>query len=216
MQLFVVGDSVPRGYGTDAPAWPDRLPGSVGSLATADVTVDAATGRSLADCAARLAGRDLFDGARDEEASGDGTPDDPDDTDRVVLVQAGHNDAQLRDGEPRVPEVEFVETATRLDADLAARPDVNRHAFVGLLPLLPLDRPGSVPFGDEQPERGRAYDHALAEAVATHLPVVSESDEAGREGSLDDWTRWTDDGVHPGEAGHAFVASVVAAWLDEG
>jgi hypothetical protein len=50
MQLFVVGDSVPHGYGTDAPAWPDRLPGSVGSLATADVTVDAATGRSLADC----------------------------------------------------------------------------------------------------------------------------------------------------------------------
>jgi lysophospholipase L1-like esterase len=216
MHLFVVGDSVPHGYGTDAPAWPKRLPESVDSLAPDDVTVDAATGRSLADCAARLAGRDLFAGEHggDAEASGDGTSDGPDDHDRVVLVHAGHNDAQLSDGEPRVPEVEFVETATRLDADLAARADVDRHAFIGLLPLLRLDRPGSVPFGDEQPDRGRAYDRALAEAVATHLPVVS--DEGGREGSLDDWARWTTDGVHSDDGGHAFVASVVAAWLGQG
>jgi lysophospholipase L1-like esterase len=81
---------------------------------------------------------------------------------------------------------------------------VDRHAFVGLVPLLRLDAPGSVPFGDDQPDRSLSYDALLADRVREHLPV-------GR--PVDDWIARTADGVHPNGTGHAFLAERVAAWL---
>jgi lysophospholipase L1-like esterase len=210
MRLHVAGDSVPAGYGlddsTDA-AWPARLPEYVPELAPADVTTDVGTGRTLRDCADRLTAdrlADLFADERDSE-------------ERVVLAHAGHNDAQLSGGEPRVTETEFRETATELDARLADSDWIDRHAFVGMVPLLPLDRPGTIPFGDEQPARGLAYDDLLAGVVGVHLRVVSAGDDAsGREPpTLDDWREWTSDGVHPGPAGHDFLARRVVEWLTE-
>ncbi|MFC5366275.1 SGNH/GDSL hydrolase family protein [Salinirubrum litoreum] len=222
MRLHVVGDSVPAGYGLDDPtdaAWPARLPGYVAELAPRDVTVDASTGRTLRDCADRLTSERLAEqfgtGGVDAETWSD-------DEERVVCVHAGHNDAQLSGGEPRVDESEFRETATELDARLAGSEIIDRHAFVGTVPLLSLDRPGTVPFGDEQPARGVAYDDLLAGAVAVHLRIVTgerddtETDRretAGELSTLDDWRDWTADGVHPGPAGHDFLARRVAGWL---
>jgi lysophospholipase L1-like esterase len=123
----------------------------------------------------------------------------------VVLVHAGHNDAQLSGGEPRVPIDRLRAAAARLDGTLADHDAVDRHAFVGLVPLLP-DR--GVPFDDAQPDRSLDYDDALAETVATHLTVARPVGE---------WDERTADGVHPNEAGHAYVAARVAAWLaDDG
>jgi hypothetical protein len=85
--------------------------------------------------------------------------------------------------------------------------DVDRHAFVGLVPLHRLDAPGSVPFDGSQPGRSLAYDDALAASVSTHLPVARP---------VDDWRDRTTDGVHPNEAGHAVVAGRVAGWLGGG
>lgn len=207
MRLHVVGDSVPAGYGLDDPtgtAWPARLSEYVAALAPGRVTVDASTGRTLGDCAERLTADALA-----------GQFESADDDDCVVLVHAGHNDAQLSGGEPRVPEADFRETATALDARLAESGVVDRHAFVGMVPLLPLDRPGTIPVGDEHPARALAYDDLLAETVDTHLRVVSDG-EAGANGTpstLDDWREWTADGVHPGPVGHEFLAREVARWL---
>jgi lysophospholipase L1-like esterase len=221
MRLHVVGDSVPAGYGLDAPtdaAWPARLPEHVAALAPERVTVDAGTGRTLRDCADRLTAGALgaqFDPGGDAAETGD----------HVVLVHAGHNDAQLSGGDPRVSEAEFSGTATELDARLAGTDCVDRHAFVGMVPLLPLDRPGTVPVGDEHPARALAYDDLLAETVGTHLRVVSGGEaDAGRDdrpggktgvpaSTLDDWHEWTADGVHPGPTGHQFLARQVAGWL---
>jgi lysophospholipase L1-like esterase len=219
MRLHVVGDSVPAGYGLDDPtdsAWPARLPEYVPDLAPADVTVDASTGRTLRDCADRLTADRLAGLFADERDSGE----------CIVLVHAGHNDAQLSGGEPRVGEREFRATATELDARLADSDRIDRHAFVGMVPLLPLDRPGTIPFGDEQPARGQAYDDLLAETVGTHLRIVAgergekEGDESERDerdvgselSTLDDWHEWTADGVHPGSAGHDFLARSVSGW----
>ena len=119
----------------------------------------------------------------------------------VVLVHAGHNDAQLSGGEPRVPETAFRHAATLLDRALADHPAVARHGFVGLVPLLPGHR---VPFADAQPARSLTYDDALADSVATHYPVARP---------VGDWHDRTADGVHPEAAGHAAVARTVAERL---
>lgn len=219
MRLHVVGDSVPAGYGLNDPsgsAWPARLPDRVPTLGSGAVTVDASTGRTLRDCADRLMG----DALAEQFGIGEGgveTGGDADDETHVVLVHAGHNDAQLSGGQPRVSEAEFRETAIELDARLADSAVVDRHAVVGMVPLLPLDRPGTVPFGDEQPTRGLGYDDLLAGAVDTHLRVVSDADTATRSApsTLADWREWTTDGVHPGPAGHDFLARHVAGWLTE-
>lgn len=119
----------------------------------------------------------------------------------VVLVHAGHNDAQLSGGEPRVSETAFRHAATLLDRALADHPAVARHGFVGLVPLLPDHQ---VPFADAQPARSLTYDDALADSVATHYPVARP---------VGDWHDRTADGVHPEGAGHAVVARTVAERL---
>jgi lysophospholipase L1-like esterase len=122
----------------------------------------------------------------------------------VVLVHAGHNDAQSSGDEPRVPEVEFVAAATGLDGLLSEHRQISRHAFVGLVPLLSLEDPGSVPFSDDQPGRSLQYDRALSGAVETHLELARP---------VADWRDRTTDGVHPNGAGHAAIADRVATWL---
>ena len=182
MDVLVLGDSVPGGARTDAAGWPRRLPDRVASSGV-DVTV-------RADMSTELAA--LADGASipDEGA--------------VVLVHAGHNDAQLGGGDPRVPEARFRAAAAELDERLAASAAVARHAFVGLVPLLPLEDPEAVPLSDAQPARSLDYDDALATAVETHLPVARP---------VEVWHDQTVDGVHPGDAGHTRVADRVADWL---
>ena len=182
MDVLVLGDSVPDGARTDAAGWPRRLPDRVASSGV-DVTV-------RADMSTELAA--LADGASipDEGA--------------VVLVHAGHNDAQLGGGDPRVPEARFRAAAAELDERLAASAAVARHAFVGLVPLLPLEDPEAVPLSDAQPARSLDYDDALATAVETHLPVARP---------VGAWHDRTADGVHPDDAGHAHVADRVADWL---
>jgi lysophospholipase L1-like esterase len=186
--VLVLGDSVPAGERTEATRWPDRLSDLVDGLANATVDVRGGMGTSLADLAAGI----------------DATLAEIDAESLLVLVHAGHNDAQLSGGEPRATESAFREAAATLDEALAAHPAVDRHAFVGLVPLLPLGEPESVPFSDEQPERALAYDDALGATVATHLPMARP---------VADWHERTTDGVHPNAAGHAAVAERVAAWL---
>jgi len=197
--VLVLGDSVSAGERTDATAWPERLPTLVDGLDDARVAVRGDTGTALADLTAEAASHvdELAEERGDEFAEErEGRP--------VVLVHAGHNDAQLSGGDPRVTEARFRAAAAEVDATLAFHPAVDRHAFVGLVPLLP-DR--GVPFADVQPERSLAYDDALAETVETHLPVARP---------VGDWRDRTADGVHPNEAGHAFVARRVAEWVDDG
>jgi lysophospholipase L1-like esterase len=187
--VLVLGDSVPAGERTDATRWPDRVPTLVEALREAPVRVHGGMGTALVDLAADI------EATLAEHA--DAGP-------LVVLVHAGHNDAQVSGGEPRVTEAAFREGAAALDGALGPHPAVDRHAFVGLVPLLPLDEPGCVPFADGQPARGLAYDDALGEAVETHLPVARP---------VADWRERTADGVHPNGAGHAAVAETVASWL---
>ena len=182
MDVLVLGDSVPDGARTDAPGWPRRLPDRVASSGV-DVTVRAEMSTELAE----LAG----DASMPDERT-------------VVLVHAGHNDAQLGSGDPRVPQGRFRAAAAELDERLAASTAVARHAFVGLVPLLPLDDPGTVPVSDAQPARSLGYDDALGAAVETHLPVARP---------VEAWHDRTADGVHPDDAGHAHVADRVAGWL---
>ena len=172
--VHVYGDSVPCGARTDATGWPQRL----GDGFTVDVT--GGMGVSLASLA------EEFDAESESLGEGDG--------ERVVLVHAGHNDAQLSGGEPRVSEEAFRRAAARLDDALAGAERVARHAFVGLVPLLRMGTPGSVPFDESQPERSLLYDDILAETVRTHLPVARP---------VSAWADRTEDGVHPNEAGHA-------------
>ena len=115
MDVLVLGDSVPDGARTDAPGWPRRLSDRIAS-SRVDVTVRATMSTELAE---------LADGAS--------MPDER----TVVLVHAGHDDAQLGGGDPRVPEKRFRAAAAELDERLAASAAVARHAFVGLVPLLP-------------------------------------------------------------------------------
>ena len=183
-KLLVLGDSVPAGERTDDPGWPRRLPRLVDGLAD-DVTVYGGMATSLVDLASD-AGEFL-----PAAPSGD-----------LVVVHAGHNDAQLSGGEPRVDPERFRTAAADLDRLLSARAD--RHAFLGLVPLLPLEEPGSVPFSDAQPGRSLEYDARLADSVGTHLPVAEP---------VDAWRGRTVDGVHPGEAGHSYLAEEVAGWL---
>ncbi len=184
VDCLVVGDSVPPGERTEAPAWPRRLPALVDGIEA--VAVEGGMGTALVD---------LVDRAEtwlDEH--------DP----AVVLVHAGHNDAQYGGGEPRVTLDEFRAAATDLDAALAGRPGVARHAFVGLVPLLP---GVGVPFDERQPGRSLTYDDALADAVGEHVPVARP---------VEAWRDRTEDGVHPNDAGHAFVAERVATRLRDG
>lgn len=186
-RLLVLGDSVPNGARTDADGWPRRLPDLVESVTSVRLHGDVGTSlAALSDEAPAV-----LDGA-------DGV---------TVLVHAGHNDAQLSGGEPRVSEARFREAAATLDQTLADHPAVDRRAFVGLVPLLRLDAPDSVPFAEVQPERALAYDDLLAEAVDSHVPVARPTAA---------WRDRTVDGVHPDDAGHAAVAERVAAWLTDG
>ncbi len=183
--LSVLGDSVPNGYGADAPAWPRRVPDLIGA-SDATVARHGDVGTTLAS---------LADAAPEAVADADGAP-------LVVLVHAGHNDAQLSGGDPRVTVERFRTAAASLDRALAAADAVDRHAFVGLVPLLDV---GAVPLSDAQPDRALRYDAALAGAVDTHLPVAEP---------VDDWDERTVDGVHPDAAGHEYLARRVADWLD--
>ncbi len=181
MNVLVLGDSVPDGARTDAPGWPRRLPDCLPDREV-DVTVRADMSTELAALADAT--------VPDEQA--------------VVVVHAGHNDAQLGGGDPRVPEERFRAAAAELDERLAGSAAVARHAFVGLVPLLPLGESGAVPFSDAQPARSLEYDDALAESVGTHLPVARP---------VEAWHDRTADGVHPNDAGHAHLADRVADWL---
>ena len=187
--VVVLGDSVPFGHGTDAPAWPARLPDYAG--------LDGAVHRygGMGSALATLTDRAAV---LDEHAR--------EGTELVVLVHAGHNDAQLSGGEPRVTEAAFREAAATLDRTLADHPAVTRHAFVGIVPLVPLDRPGAVPFSDAQPERSLSYDDVLAETVTDAVPIARDPDR---------WREWTADGVHPAGEGHDAIARAVAAWLTD-
>jgi lysophospholipase L1-like esterase len=182
--LLVFGDSVASGYGTDADAWPARV----------TARREDAAARVVGDIGTHLA--DHADSSREAVAANA-------DADRlVVLVHAGYNDAQLSGGEPRVPDAEFRSAAASLDDALAADGRVDRHAFVGLVPLL--GARGGVSFADAQPERGLAYDDALADTVSDHVPVARP---------VDDWEGYTTDGVHPTADGHRRIAAAVAGWL---
>lgn len=195
--VLVVGDSVPAGERTDAEAWPARLPGLVASLVDTTVEIRGGMGTTLPEVAASLAGWvDAVVPGADAEASGGSV---------VVLVHAGHNDAQLSGGEPRVSEAAFRDAAVEIDRTLSTHPAVVARAFVGLVPLLPLAEPGTVPFTDEQPDRSLRYDETLAETVDQHVPVARPVDE---------WRERTADGVHPDGTGHAFLAERVASWFE--
>lgn len=189
MRLIVVGDSVPAGRNCSEPPWPARLTDHVAALEPTDVTVDASTARTLANCVEPL----------DSALARSDAP-------TVALVQAGHNDAQLSGGSPRVSKSEFARTAARIDDQLTATDRLHVGAVVGLIPLLP---GYSVPFSDDQPERGLEYDRALAEGVRTHLPVIGDDGPT----TLGDWSGLTADGVHPTAAGHERIANAVAPWL---
>lgn len=182
-QWLVFGDSVPTGERTTAAPWPERV------ATNGTVNYHGEMGTTLTDLV----------------ATADATVDAHGGDDLTVLVHAGHNDAQLRHGDPRVPLDRFREAAAALDETLADHPGVAVHGFVGLVPLLGLDRPDSVSFSDEQPARSLAYDDALAETVADHVTVARPVDE---------WRARTVDGVHPDDDGHAFVAQLVREWLD--
>ncbi|MFC7136985.1 hypothetical protein ACFQRB_11955 [Halobaculum litoreum] len=153
------------------------------------VSVHARTGVALADLAATVA--DAVARTASEPSL-------------TVLVHAGHNDAQLREGAPRVDPAAFRDAAGALDRRLDAHPAVDRHLFVGLVPLLPSDRPGAVPFADAQPARSLAYDDLLAWTVAEHVPLARP---------VSAWRDRTVDGVHPTGDGHGYVADRVAAAL---
>ncbi|PSQ45308.1 hypothetical protein BRD17_01805 [Halobacteriales archaeon SW_7_68_16] len=187
VDVLVIGDSVPAGERTTATRWPDRLPDLVAGPSVGNVTVRAGMGETLASIGERAAAGTL---AADAD---------------IVLLHAGHNDAQTSDERPRVPIDEFRAAARAVDRTLDTAAD--RHAFVGLVPLLALDRPGSVPFGDDQPERSLRYDDVLGETVGTHVPV---------DRPVDDWPTRTEDGVHPNDAGHGYVAGRVATWIETG
>lgn len=186
-EVVVLGDSVPFGHGTDAPAWPARLPDDAGLDGT--VHRYGGMGTALATLTDRAS-------VLDEHAR--------EGTDLVTLVHAGHNDVQLSGEEPRVPEAAFRAAAATLDRTLADHPAVTRHAFVGIVPLVPLDRPGAIPLSDAQPERSLAYDDALAETVADAIQIERDPDR---------WREWTADGVHPAGEGHDAIARAVTAWL---
>jgi len=190
--LVVVGDSVPLGRRCGALPWPHRLVPLLPGPGDRRLSLHARAGVALADLDDTLAD------AVARAATADRL---------TVLVHAGHNDAQLRDGTPRVEKPAFGRAARDLDRTLAAAPAVDRHAFVGPVPLLRLDEPGSVPFDGAQPDRSLAYDELLADAVATHVPVARP---------VSAWRERTVDGVHPNAEGHRRIAERVAAALTEG
>jgi len=185
--VLVLGDSVPDGAVTSARAWPRRVADRTG----ADLHVHGSMGTTMVDLADGTA-------AALREAL-------PEDGEAVALVHAGHNDAQLSGGDPRVTEAAFRAAARTVDERLADAAAVDRHAFLGLVPLLSLES-GGVSFSEAQPGRALAYDRALGDAVATHLPVAEP---------VEAWRERTADGVHPNEAGHAALADRVTAWLED-
>jgi len=185
--VLVLGDSVPDGAVTSARAWPRRVADRTG----ADPHIHGSMGTTMAELADETA-------ATVREAL-------PEDGEAVALVHAGHNDAQLSGGEPRVTEAAFRAAARTVGGRLADAAAVDRHAFLGLVPLLSLES-GGVSFSEAQPGRALAYDRALGDAVATHLPVAEP---------VEAWRERTADGVHPNEAGHAALADRVTAWLED-
>ena len=184
--VLVLGDSVPDGAVTSARAWPRRVADRTG----ADLHVHGSMGTTMVDLADGTAA------ALREVLSENGKA--------VALVHAGHNDAQLSGGDPRVTKAAFRAAARTVDERLADAAAVDRHAFLGLVPLLSLALDG-VDFSEAQPDRALAYDRALGETVATHLPVAEP---------VEAWRDRTVDGVHPNEAGHAALADRVTAWLE--
>jgi lysophospholipase L1-like esterase len=196
--VLVLGDSVPGGAVTSATAWPRRVADRAGaalhtrgSMGTTMVDLADGTAAALREA---LPGED-----REGTPGGSGGG-------AVALVHAGHNDAQLRGDEPRVAESEFRAAARTVDERLTDAAAVDRHAFLGLVPLLSLES-GGVGFSDAQPDRSLDYDRALGETVSTHLPVAQP---------VEAWRERTADGVHPNEAGHAALADRVTAWLEDG
>ena len=195
--VLVLGDSVPNGAVTSARAWPRKVADRTG----ADLHVHGSMGTTMVDLADETAAalREALPGEDREGTpggSGRGT---------VALVHAGHNDAQLSGGDPRVTEAAFRAAARTVEERLADAAAVDRHAFLGLVPLLSLAS-GGVGFSDAQPDRALAYDRTLGDAVATHLPVAEP---------VETWRDRTVDGVHPSEAGHAALAERVTAWLED-
>ena len=184
--VLVLGDSVPDGAVTSARAWPRRIADRTGTT----VQVHGSMGTTMADLADGTA-------AVVREAL-------PEDGEAVALVHAGHNDAQLSGGDPRVTEAAFRAAARTVDERLADAAAVDRHAFLGLVPLLSLAS-GGVGFSEAQPDRALAYDRTLGDAVTMHLPVAEP---------VGAWRDRTVDGVHPNEAGHAALADRVTAWLE--
>ena len=94
--VLVLGDSVPGGAVTSATAWPRRVAGRAGaalhtrgSMGTTMVDLADGTAAALREA---LPGED-----REGTPGGSGGG-------AVALVHAGHNDAQLRSGDPRVTE----------------------------------------------------------------------------------------------------------------
>ena len=194
--VLVLGDSVPNGAVTSATAWPRTVADRTG----ADLHIHGSMGTTMVDLADGTAAalREALPGEDREGTpggSGRGT---------VALVHAGHNDAQLSGGDPRVTEAAFRAAARTVDERLADAAAVDRHAFVGLVPLLSLAS-GGVGFSEAQPDRALAYDRTLGDTVATHLSVAEP---------VEAWQDRTVDGVHPSEAGHATLADRVTAWLE--
>ena len=195
--VLVLGGSVPDGAVTSARAWPRRVADRTG----ADLHVHGSMGTTMVDLADGTAAalrETLSREGRDDAGSGS-------EREAVALVHAGHNDAQLSGGDPRVTEAAFRAAARTVDERLADAAAVDRHAFLGLVPLLSLAS-GGVGFSEAQPDRALAYDRTLGDAVATHLPVAEP---------VEAWRDRTADGVHPNEAGHAALADRVTAWLED-
>ena len=184
-QYLVLGDSVPTGGGTATTPWPGRVATQTG----ATVSSHGQMGSTVPELAA--AAPDVVDKHDGDEL--------------VVLVHAGHNDAQRSRGDPRVTLDRFRAAAASLDETLADHPAVAVHGFVGLVPLLDIDDADGVPFSDDQPDRSLAYDDALADTVTDHVTIARP---------VEAWRSRTADGVHPTDEGHAFVAERVRAWLD--
>ena len=168
--VLVLGDSVPDGAVTSATAWPRR----VADRAGAALRTRGSMGTTMVDLADGTAAalRETLPGEDRKGTpggSGRGT---------VALVHAGHNDAQLSGGDPRVTEAAFRAAARTVDEQLADAAAVDRHAFLGLVPLLSLAS-GGVSFSEAQPDRALAYDRTLGDAVATHLPVAEPVEACG-------------------------------------
>ncbi|MEZ3143095.1 SGNH/GDSL hydrolase family protein [Halobaculum sp. MBLA0143] len=191
--LAVLGDSVAAGSYTDATGWPSRL-SECDALSGTSVHRFGSTATTLAEHAETV----------EEHLAETVAAVDTAEPRLCVVVHAGHNDAQLSDGAPRVSEGEFRHAAAELDRTLANHDAVGWHGFLGVVPLLSVT--GGVGFDDAQPGRSLLYDDAIHATVADHRAVARP---------VEAWHDRTTDGVHPNEAGHEHLAAVVTEWVDD-